>query len=85
MKKKIIIISAIVLVAGVAITGVVTKISADSPKKLKEIYQEQLVPEETITCEQENEYVELNNALVQAMNDRAEGKISQEEYYQNQE
>lgn len=82
VKKKIVLASLIVLVAGFTIAGIATKISANNSKELKEIYQQEIVPNETITCEQENEYVELNNELIQAMNDIEAGKISQEEYEQ---
>lgn len=82
MKKKIVLTSLIVILSGFSIAGIATKISADNSKELKEIYQEQLIPNETITCEQKNEYVQLNNQLIQAMNNREQGKISQEEYEQ---
>ena len=85
MKKKVVITFCTVALMSVMIVGVINKTFAVNLYETRQIVREEeeheeIIPEETICYDGENEYVELNNELVQAINDYSEGKISKEEY-----
>lgn len=86
MRKKLVItFCTVALMSGLMVAGVIKKTSAvnlyDTRQIAREeVEQEEMIPEETINYDSDNEYVELNNELVQAINDYSEGNISKEEY-----
>lgn len=71
-------LSLVLVVVGATAISLASGISAKG--RYQEVTQEELLPDETIKEDTDNEYVILNNKLVQAISDYQDGKISQEEY-----
>ena len=82
MKKLVLSIISVVIIFGVIVGSVIVTHAVLDTSSEEEKTDYELLPTEEIPAyyEEDNLYVELNNALIRAINDYEDGKISAEEY-----